>query len=61
MAQKVVLMRDLGEPPAAIGDWDRVQEVVGDLMEETDHYPPRFRVREFPSNEALESIGRADL
>jgi hypothetical protein len=39
------------------GDWDRVQEVVGDLLEETNLYPPRVRVREFPSDEQLAAIG----
>jgi hypothetical protein len=48
VTQKVILIRDVGVWPAAIDDFDRVKEVVGDLMEATDHYPPRFRVRESP-------------
>lgn len=42
------------------GDWDEVAAVVGDLMEETDYYPPRFRVWEFPSEEQLKAIGSLD-
>jgi hypothetical protein len=57
MTQKVVLIRDLGERPAAIVDFDRVKDVVGDLMEVTDHYPPRHRVRESPNEAALATIG----
>jgi hypothetical protein len=39
------------------GDWDRVQQVVGDLLEETDLYPVRYRVRGFPTDEQLVAIG----
>jgi hypothetical protein len=60
VAQKVILIRVRGEDPVAIGDWDRVREVVGVLMEQTDDYPPRFRVREFPSEEALAAIGKGE-
>jgi hypothetical protein len=40
------------------GDWDRVQEAVGDLLEETDLYPARYRVRAFPTKEQWAAIGR---
>jgi uncharacterized protein YtpQ (UPF0354 family) len=39
------------------GDWDKVQQAVGDLLEETDLYPVRYRVRGFPSEEQLAAIG----
>ncbi len=39
------------------GDWDRVQQVVGDLLEKTDLYPVRYRVRGFPSEEQFAAIG----
>ncbi len=39
------------------GDWDRVQEVVGDLLEETDLYPARYRARGFPTQDQLTAIG----
>lgn len=35
---------------------DRVREVVGDLMEPLDLYPPRYRVRQFPNEEKLAEI-----
>jgi hypothetical protein len=41
----------------ASADWDKVQKVAGDLMEETDLYPARYRVREFPTDEQLAEIG----
>ena len=61
IAQKVILVSERGEDPAAIGDWDRVREVVGGLMEETDDYSPLFRVREFPSEDALAAIGNGEI
>jgi hypothetical protein len=33
--------------------WDRVQQVVGHLMERQDIYPGRYRVKEFPTTEEL--------
>ena len=61
VAQKVILISKPGEDPVAIGDWDRVRDVVGGLMEPTDDYPPRFRVREFPTEEALAVIGKGEI
>ena len=40
----------------AEGQWDRVCQVVGHLMERTDFYPERYRVKEFPSQEQLAAI-----
>lgn len=45
-----------GEGIVAAGEWERVVELVGDLMEETDLYPVRYRVRRFPSDAQLEAI-----
>jgi hypothetical protein len=54
--QKVMFVGGLKS--VAAGDWDRVQEVVGDLMVPVENlYPIRYRVREFPSPEQLEAIG----
>ena len=39
-------------------DWDRVQEVVGDLLEETNLYPARYRVRGFPTRKQWAAIGK---
>jgi hypothetical protein len=47
---------------AAIGTWDRVQQIVGHLMTPMDDlYPPRFYVDEFPSDEQLRAIGNERL
>lgn len=45
-----------------MAEWNRVAEVVGDLLVEEDYYPPRFRAREFPSDEMLAELfpGEAD-
>jgi hypothetical protein len=48
-----------GDRPA-LGEWDRV-EVSGGLMEETECYPPHYRVRGFPDDAALEAIGKGEL
>lgn len=58
--QKVVFVRGQDEMPA-LGRWERVIEVVGRRMERTDHYPFRFRVTEFPSDEELAAIGLEEL
>jgi hypothetical protein len=41
---------------AATGPWERVCEVVGDLMEPLGIYPERYRVRAFPTAEQLRAI-----
>jgi hypothetical protein len=61
VAQKVILISKPGGDPVAIGDWDRLREAVGGIMEETDDYPRRFRFREFPSEEALYAIGKGEI
>lgn len=49
---------DRGEGTGVGGTWSEVHEVVGDLMQPVaDLYPPRWRVREFPSQQQLEQIG----
>lgn len=39
-----------------MAEWDRVVEVMGDLMEPLDIYPQRFRVSEFPTDEQLAAM-----
>ncbi len=58
--QRVVFTR---EPDGiiALASWERVCEVAGDLLEPTDEYPARFRVREFPSEEQLAAIGKGEM
>ncbi len=51
----VVFIR-VGEEPTMV-EWQRMVDVVGDLMEPLDVYPPRFRVRGFPSKEQLAAMG----
>lgn len=43
------------------GEWDRVAEIVGELLEPLPLYPLRFRVRGFPTPQQLAEIGRPDL
>jgi hypothetical protein len=57
VTHKVAFMQKGGEEAAAIGDWSRMMEVVGELMELTDHYPRRYRVRGFPEQAILDAIG----
>ena len=48
---KLFFLRD--EDLVASGDWDKVQQIVGDLMEETDLYPARYRVQGIPNGRAV--------
>ena len=47
--------QDKGEL-AASAPWERVREVLGDHMHDAALYPPRFRVREFPSPHELTTL-----
>jgi uncharacterized protein YtpQ (UPF0354 family) len=52
-----IMFYEEGQEGVFGGDWDTVQRVVGRLMEPVeDLYPPRWRVREFPSPEELEQF-----
>jgi hypothetical protein len=42
--------------PYGWADWATVRRVCGDLMEPTDLYPPRYRVRSFPTAEQLQQL-----
>jgi hypothetical protein len=44
---------------AASGPWQRVREVVGDLMQPLGMYPERYRVSEFPTEQQLAAIGKS--
>lgn len=57
--QKVLFLR--GEDLAATASWDKVQEIVGGLMEQTEAYPARYRVTSFPSDELLAALGNEEL
>lgn len=56
-----VLFHGPGVEGVCGGPWDQVTEIVGDLLELVDMYPPRYRVRGFPTAEQLAQIGRAEL
>lgn len=44
--------------PGRMAEWSRVQAIAGGLMVEDETlYPPRFRVRQFPTSTQLEQIG----
>ncbi|MBW3595847.1 MAG: DUF1444 family protein, partial [Planctomycetes bacterium] len=54
--QKVMFVEE-GQQELIGGDWDAVQRVVGRLMAPVeDLYPPRWRVRDFPSAAELEQL-----
>ena len=61
-ADAVMLLR--GNPQAgdvavaASGSWQRVRDIVGDLMQPLGMYPERWRVAEFPTDQQLAAIGK---
>jgi len=60
VSQKVAFMK--GEGIAAVfADWSRVIETFGDLMELTEDYPRRYRVREFPDETKIDVIGSTEV
>ena len=60
-ADQVVLYRanddEAVEGRSAIVPWGPLREAVGDLLERTEHYPPRYRFRSFPTGEMLDRLG----
>jgi uncharacterized protein YtpQ (UPF0354 family) len=58
--QKIMFYKD-GAEGLCGGNWDRVAEIVGDLLEPVEMYPPRYRVRGFPDAAQLARIGNRDL
>lgn len=54
---RVAFSRVTGESAESLGiaRWEKVRTVMGDRMRATEHYPPRWEVREFPT---AEEIGR---
>ena len=61
VTHKVAFMHKGGEQSPVFGEWTRVIKVAGALMELTDHYPRRYRVREFPGRAILDAIGLGEL
>jgi len=52
----VLVLGRLGTMPVMV-EWQRAVDIVGDLMEPVDIYPPRYRVRGFPSEKQLAAMG----
>ena len=51
-----VVLGRMDEMPRMV-EWEKVVDLVGDSMEAVDIYPPRFRVREFPTEKQLAAMG----
>lgn len=56
-----VIFYQAGKAMVASASWDRVQEVVGNLMTDTNFYPPRFFVQSFPNAAELAALGNDPL
>ena len=51
------MIRNKEEPAVvSIARWDRVVDLLGDLLVEQPGYPVRYRVSEFPSAEQLAEL-----
>jgi hypothetical protein len=53
-------MKRVGVEPV-FADWSRVIENFSNLMELTDDYPRRYRIREFPDEKTIDEIGSTEL
>ncbi|WIH05877.1 hypothetical protein KHF85_05280 [Xanthomonas translucens pv. graminis] len=52
-----VVPKDEGDADVVVVEWDKAVAVVADLMQQQpDFYPPRFRVRDFPSEAQLRQL-----
>ncbi len=57
-----LVMLPTAESLGGMGYWNHVREVAGALIQRVPElYPPRYRVREFPSQAQLEEIGMLDF
>ena len=52
----VAFVRDPNERPRMY-DWERVVQVLGDLMDPLDVYPERYLIQEFPSDAQFAALG----
>ena len=62
MAERVFFVRLEGEEASvvSIARWDRVVELLGDMLVEQPGYPVRYRVSGFPSEEQLAELDERD-
>ena len=51
-----VAFGEVGKGIVGEAEWDNVTKVMGELLEETELYPSRFRVRSYPSEAQLDAI-----
>ncbi|MFC1597100.1 hypothetical protein ACFL5Q_04060 [Planctomycetota bacterium] len=58
--QRVGLVDPERKDVVASGPWEHVQSVVGHLMKQTDDYPARYLVEEFPTDDQLAAIGKEE-
>lgn len=55
----ICIAKETGD--SATVEWEPAREIVGDLMvDDAEHYPMRYRVREFPSDEQFAQLKAAD-
>ena len=47
--------------PRHLADWSRLIENFGDVMEQTNDYARRYRVREFPAEKPIDAIGPTEV
>jgi hypothetical protein len=56
----VVALSSDPEGAPILARWHDLQEVAGELLNETEHYPARYKVDGFPSPKQLEELRRRD-
>ena len=53
-SENIAFMADVNDPDYFVVPWEAAESVIGNLLElEPDLMPPRYRAREFPSEEQL--------
>ena len=58
-ARKIALIASQDDDPAFYS-WERLTTVVGDLLEPTEDYPPRYRTIGYPDDAMLAALGPAE-
>jgi hypothetical protein len=51
---------DFNRPDTMLLDWDRAKKEFGPLLEPLDIYSPRWRVREYPTDEQMALVKKYD-